>query len=701
MSLENGFLPVNMAEVEELGLKQLDFVYVSGDAYVDHPSFGHAIITRLLQAHGYSVGIIAQPDWKDDASITVLGEPRLGFLVSSGNMDSMVNHYYVSKKHRESDAYTPGGVPYKRPDHAVVVYGNLIRHTYKKTPIIIGGIEASLRRMAHYDYWSDSFKRSILLDSQADIISYGMGEKSIIEIADALNSGIDVKDIGFIPGTVYKTKDISGLYDYELLPSYTDMAADKTLYAKSFKVQHENTDPFNGKILVEPYPNGVYVVQNVPQTPLSMQEMDDVYALPYVRNYHPMYEKDGGVPAIREIKFSLISNRGCFGGCNFCALTFHQGRTIQVRSHKSIIEEAKLITEDPEFKGYIHDVGGPTANFRQPSCQKQLKVGVCKHRQCLCPKPCPNLEVDHSDYLSLLRKLRKLPKVKKVFVRSGIRFDYLLLDKDDTFFRELVEYHISGQLKVAPEHICDSVLKLMGKPENQVYEKFAKAYRNMNKKLGKKQYMVPYLMSSHPGSHLKEAIALAEYIRDLGYMPEQVQDFYPTPGTISTCMYYTGLDPRTMKEVYVPVTLKEKQMQRALIQYRNPENYDIVKAALIKAGREDLIGFDEHCLIPPRKMGHNYHPGKKASADNTAKSKDGRADTRKYTKPKSGKPQNMKSKQFKTDKYKTGKDRPEDFKAGRQKNEKYKTDRFTGKTQERGKSKKKTIRNVHTRKKCR
>ncbi len=602
MSLENGFLPVNMAEVEELGLKQLDFVYVSGDAYVDHPSFGHAIITRLLQAHGYSVGIIAQPDWKDDASITVLGEPRLGFLVSSGNMDSMVNHYYVSKKHRESDAYTPGGVPYKRPDHAVVVYGNLIRHTYKKTPIIIGGIEASLRRMAHYDYWSDSFKRSILLDSQADIISYGMGEKSIIEIADALNSGIDVKDIGFIPGTVYKTKDISGLYDYELLPSYTDMAADKTLYAKSFKVQHENTDPFNGKILVEPYPNGVYVVQNVPQTPLSMQEMDDVYALPYVRNYHPMYEKDGGVPAIREIKFSLISNRGCFGGCNFCALTFHQGRTIQVRSHKSIIEEAKLITEDPEFKGYIHDVGGPTANFRQPSCQKQLKVGVCKHRQCLCPKPCPNLEVDHSDYLSLLRKLRKLPKVKKVFVRSGIRFDYLLLDKDDTFFRELVEYHISGQLKVAPEHICDAVLSKMGKPENAVYEAFTAKYKKLNQKMGKNQFLVPYLMSSHPGSTLKEAVALAEYLRDLGYMPEQVQDFYPTPSTMSTVMYYTGIDPNTMQPVYVCHNPHEKAMQRALIQYRNPKNYELVKEALHLAGREDLIGFDKKCLIRPRKL---------------------------------------------------------------------------------------------------
>ena len=599
MSLENGFLPVNMAEVEELGLKQLDFVYVSGDAYVDHPSFGHAIITRLLQAHGYSVGIIAQPDWKDDASITVLGEPRLGFLVSSGNMDSMVNHYYVSKKHRESDAYTPGGVPYKRPDHAVVVYGNLIRHTYKKTPIIIGGIEASLRRMAHYDYWSDSFKRSILLDSQADIISYGMGEKSIIEIADALNSGIDVKDIGFIPGTVYKTKDISGLYDYELLPSYTDMAADKTLYAKSFKVQHENTDPFNGKILVEPYPNGVYVVQNVPQTPLSMQEMDDVYALPYVRNYHPMYEKDGGVPAIREIKFSLISNRGCFGACSFCALTFHQGRIIQARSHESLIKEAELLTEEPDFKGYIHDVGGPTANFRYPACAKQMTKGACPNKQCLFPEPCRNLRADHRDYIALLRKLRALPKVKKVFIRSGIRFDYVLADKNDQFMEELCRYHVSGQLKVAPEHVSDAVLSCLGKPKAAVYEEFCRRYKKMNEKLGLKQYLVPYLMSSHPGSTMKEAVELAEYCRDLGYMPEQVQDFYPTPSTISTCMYYTGLDPRTMKPVYVPHNPHEKEMQRALIQYRNPKNRELVKEALKKAGREDLIGFGPKCLLRP------------------------------------------------------------------------------------------------------
>ncbi len=601
MSLANGFLPMTAEEVRELGISQLDFIYVTGDAYVDHPSFGHAIITRLLQSHGYTVGIISQPDWKNDDSITVLGIPRLGFLVSSGNMDSMVNHYYVSKKHRDTDAYTPGGRPYMRPDHATVVYSNLIRKKYKHIPIIIGGIEASLRRMAHYDYWSDSFKRSILLDSQADIISYGMGEKSIVEIADALNSGIAVKDISFIGGTVYKTKDISGLYDYELLPSYDEMVSDKILYAKSFKIQYDNTDAFNGKTLVEPYPNGIYIVQNVPQKPLTMQEMDDVYALPYQRTFHPSYEALGGVPAVSEIKFSLISNRGCFGGCNFCALTFHQGRTIQVRSHESILEEAKLITQDKDFKGYIHDVGGPTANFREPSCQKQLHAGVCKHRQCLCPKPCPNLEVTHSDYLSLLRKLRGLPNVKKVFVRSGIRFDYLLLDKDDTFFRELVEHHISGQLKVAPEHISDVVLSKMGKPENAVYEAFTEKYRRLNQKMGKNQFLVPYLMSSHPGSTIKEAVALAEYLRDIGYMPEQVQDFYPTPSTMSTVMYYTGIDPVTMKRVYVCKNPHEKAMQRALIQYRNPKNYDLVQEALKLAGREDLIGFDKRCLIKPRR----------------------------------------------------------------------------------------------------
>lgn len=610
-----GFLPISKEDMDKRGIIQLDFVYVIGDAYVDHPSFGPAIISRVLEANGYSVGIISQPDWKDDKSITILGRPRLGFLVSSGNMDSCVNHYSVSKKRRAMDAYTPGGEMGKRPDHATVVYGNLIRKSYKDTPIVIGGIEASLRRMAHYDYWSDSFKRSILLDSQADIISYGMGEKSIVEIADALATGIKVSDITFIPGTVYKTKDISGLYQPIILPGYDAMKADKTLYARSFHIQNSNTDFCNGKPLVEEYANNIYVVQNPPQPPLTTEEMDAVYALPYMRTYHPSYEEKGGVPAISEIKFSLISNRGCFGGCSFCALTFHQGRTVQTRSHASILEEASQLVMDPDFKGYIHDVGGPTANFRHPSCQKQLEHGVCKNRQCLFPSPCKNLYVDHMDYLTLLRKLRALPKVKKVFVRSGIRFDYLLADADDTFFRELVEHHISGQLKVAPEHISDAVLKRMGKPENAVYERFLRKYKKLNQEMGKQQFVVPYLMSSHPGSTLKEAIELAEYLRDLGYMPEQVQDFYPTPSTYSTVMYYTGLDPRDMKPVYVCKNPHEKAMQRALIQYRNPNNYDLVYEALTKAGREDLIGFDKKCLIRPRKI---------KNKDNSAKAFQGR-----------------------------------------------------------------------------
>lgn len=611
--MNNGFLPVSKQDMIDRGIEQLDFVYVCGDAYVDHPSFGHAIISRMLESRGYTVGIIAQPDWKDETSISILGEPRLGFLVSAGNMDSMVNHYSVSKKRRDTDAYTPDGEGGKRPDYATVVYCNLIRRTYKNIPIIIGGIEASLRRMAHYDYWSNKFKRSVLLDSQADIISYGMGEKSIVEIADALASGIAVKDITFIPGTVYKTKNIENIYDGRILPDYDTMKAEPAKYAESFAIQYASTDPFTGKTLIEGYPNGVYVVQNPPQPPLTTEEMDEVYALPYMRTYHPMYEEKGGVPAIAEIKFSLISNRGCFGGCSFCALTFHQGRIIQTRSHESIIEEAKLLIADKDFKGYIHDVGGPTANFRHPSCEKQLKYGVCKNKQCLFPKPCQNLKADHSDYLSLLRKLRALPGVKKVFVRSGIRFDYLLADADDTFFKELVEHHVSGQLKVAPEHIADAVLKRMGKPENAVYEKFTAKYKKINEKLGLKQFLVPYLMSSHPGSTLKEAVALAEYLRDLGYMPEQVQDFYPTPSTLSTVMYYTGLDPRDMKPVYVCRNPHEKAMQRALIQYRNPKNYDLVCEALKAAGREDLIGFDKKCLVRPQRAGNSGFGDKNGS----------------------------------------------------------------------------------------
>lgn len=595
------FLPICRADMEARGWDNVDFVYVIGDAYVDHPSFGHAIISRILEANNYRVGIISQPDWKNKKSIDIYGRPRLGFIISAGNMDSMVNHYTVSKKRRHNDAFTPGGVYGKRPDYATVVYGNLIRQTYKDVPVIIGGIEASLRRLAHYDYWSDTVKRSILLDSGADLLLYGMGERSIVEAADALDSGLDIRDITFVPGSVYKTKSLDSVYDAIRLPSFKDITENKRKYAESFYTQYINTDPFSGQRMVESYGEHLYVVQNPAAKPLTTAEMDRVYGLNYMRTYHPSYEAAGGVPAIEEVKFSLVSNRGCFGGCSFCALTFHQGRIIQTRSHESIINEAKAFTWEPDFKGYIHDVGGPTANFRHPSCEKQLTKGVCKNKQCLFPEPCKNLHVEHQDYLELLRKLRALPGVKKVFIRSGIRFDYVNADPDPTFLKELCEYHVSGQLKVAPEHVADPVLKRMGKPGNRVYRKFVRDYKTMNEKLGKKQYLVPYLMSSHPGSTMKEAIALAEYLRDLGYMPEQVQDFYPTPATLSTCMYYTGLDPRTMEPVYVPKNPHEKAMQRALIQYRNPKNYDLVREALETAHRTDLIGFDKKCLIRPRR----------------------------------------------------------------------------------------------------
>ncbi|MGL5435416.1 MAG: YgiQ family radical SAM protein [Lachnospiraceae bacterium] len=594
------YLPVSRQDMSLRGWNQCDFIYVTGDAYVDHPSFGTAIISRLLEAHGYKVGIIAQPDWKDSKSIAVLGQPRLSFLVSAGNMDSMVNHYSVSKRRRNQDSYTPGGEMGKRPDYATIVYCNLIRSVYKDSPVIIGGIEASLRRLAHYDYWSNKLKRSILLDSQADLISYGMGEHSIVEIADALNSGIDIKDITFIDGTVYKTRELESVYDYELLPDFQLLKQNKETYAKSFYIQNNNTDPFIGKRLVEPYNGKDFIVQNPPSKPLTQDEMDQVYALPYMRDYHPSYADDGGVPAIREIKFSLISNRGCFGACNFCALTFHQGRIIQARSHDSLLREARSLTEDADFKGYIHDVGGPTADFRYPACEKQLTHGACKNRQCLFPTPCKNLRADHSDYRKLLKKLRSLPKVKKVFIRSGLRFDYVLADPSRDFIRELCEHHVSGQLKVAPEHVADAVLSKMGKPGNTVYQQFVKEFKDTNARLKKEQYLVPYLMSSHPGSTMKAAVELAEYLRDLGYMPEQVQDFYPTPSTISTCMYYTGLDPRTMEPVYVPKNPHEKAMQRALIQYRNPKNYELVVEALKIAGRTDLIGYEKRCLIRPK-----------------------------------------------------------------------------------------------------
>lgn len=607
-----------MEDMKKRGWTQADFVFVIGDAYVDHPSFGPAIISRLLERYGYKVCMIAQPDWKNDKSIDVFGRPRLGFLVCGGNMDSMVNHYSVSKKRRQKDAYSPGGQMGLRPDYATTVYCNLIRRTYKDVPIIIGGIEASLRRMAHYDYWSDKLKHSILVDSSADILSYGMGEHSMIEIAEALDSGIDVKDITFVRGTCYRTKDISGVpEDSIILPDYDSLSKDRLEYARSFYTQYINTDPYSAKTLVEGYGNRGYVVQNPPAYPLTQMEMDDVYDLPYMNNYHPIYEEAGGIPAISEIKFSLTSNRGCFGGCSFCALTFHQGRIIQTRSHESLIKEAERMTHDPDFKGYIHDVGGPTANFRHKSCAKQDKYGVCTNKQCLFPEPCRNLKVDHKDYVELMRKLEAVPGVKKVFIRSGIRFDYVMADSNDEFLKELCEKHISGQLRVAPEHVSDNVLRMMGKPQNSVYEKFIDRYKRVNAKTGKQQYVVPYLMSSHPGSTLKEAVELAEYVRDIGYMPEQVQDFYPTPSTISTCMYYTGVDPRTMKPVYVPHNPHEKAMQKALMMYRKPENYDLVKEALIKAGRQDLIGFDKKCLIAPRKMDRKgEHQGQRSYGKN-------------------------------------------------------------------------------------
>uniref|UniRef100_UPI00402620A4 YgiQ family radical SAM protein n=1 Tax=Faecousia sp. TaxID=2952921 RepID=UPI00402620A4 len=626
------FLPITKQEMLERGIAQPDFVYVIGDAYVDHPSFGHAIISRILENHGYSVVIISQPDWRNPKSIDVFGRPRLGFLVSGGNMDSMVNHYSVTRHRRKTDSFTPGGVMGKRPDYATVVYCNLIRQTYKDVPILIGGIEASLRRLAHYDYWSDAMKRSILLDSQADLLMYGMGERSIVEIADALNAGMDVKDITYIDGTVFKCRELDESLPTIILPGYEELQKNKRTYAESFKIQYGNCDPFTAKRLAEPY-GKEYVVQNPPQKPLTMEEMDAVYDLPYCRAYHPSYEKLGGVPAIEEVKFSLVSNRGCFGACSFCALTFHQGRIVQVRSHESILAEAEKMVKDPDFKGYIHDVGGPTANFRHPACEKQMTKGACGGRQCLYPTPCKNMNADHSDYVALLRKLRKIPGVKKVFVRSGIRFDYLLADSKDTFFRELVQYHISGQLKVAPEHVSDAVLCRMGKPRNAVYNRFVDKYFALNKQYNMNQFLVPYLMSSHPGSTMKEAVELAEYIRDMGYNPEQVQDFYPTPSTLSTVMYYTGLDPRTMEKVYVPTDPHEKAMQRALIQYRNPKNYYLVKEALIKAHREDLIGSGPKCLIravPPRSGGYtsaSKAPGKPAKSTASGKGNNAKGGT--------------------------------------------------------------------------
>ena len=594
------FLPVTKEEMLKRGWDRPDFVYVCGDAYVDHSSFGAAIICRVLESHGYKVCMIAQPDWHSTDDFKRFGEPRLAFLVSAGNIDSMVNHYTVAKKRRSKDAYSPGGKAGLRPDRATIVYCNKIREAYKNAAIIIGGIEASLRRLSHYDYWDNKVRRSILLDSGADLLLYGMGEHQIIEMADALDSGLPVSELTFLRGTVYKTRDRERIGDCIWLPNYTETASDKNKYAESYMIQYGNTDFVTAKTLAEEYREGI-VVQNPPSPPLTEEELDRVYSLPYMRTYHPMYESMGGIPAIEEIKFSLSANRGCFGSCNFCAITFHQGRIVTARSDKSLVEEAVLMTEEKDFKGYIHDVGGPTANFMQPACKKQLKAGACKDRQCLFPEKCPNLIVDHKRYLRVLRKLRNIPKVKKVFIRSGLRYDYLIYDKDESFFNELCKYHISGQLRIAPEHVSDRVLEKMGKPKKEVYDRFVKKFDEINRKCGLDQYCIPYLMSSHPGSDLKAAVELAEYLRDTGHMPEQVQDFYPTPGTMSTCMYYTEIDPRTGKKVYVPKNPHEKAMQRALMQYRVPANYDLVKEALIKVGREDLIGFTPHCLIRPQK----------------------------------------------------------------------------------------------------
>lgn len=614
----------------ERGWDRLDFLLVSGDAYVDHPSFGTAIISRLLESEGYRVGIVALPDWRSTRDFEALGRPRYAVLVSSGVIDSMVNHYTASKKPRSEDVYAPGGKAGMRPDRALIVYANRVREAFKDIPIILGGIEASLRRFAHYDYWSDTVRRSVLVDSKADLLIYGMGEKPILEVAARLARGETIREIRDVRGTCYLTDDLTDLEKSAkivMVPSFEEVQSDKRRYADAFKIQYDEQDPIRGKILVQPHGNR-YLVQNPPALPLTVEEMDRVYALPYQRTYHPVYETEGGVPAIREVEFSITSHRGCFGGCAFCALTFHQGRIIQKRSQASILAEAKKLVWMDNFKGYIHDVGGPTANFRNPSCMIQAKHGACKDKQCMDNGGCRHLIVDHREYLQLLRKLRELPEVKKVFIRSGIRYDYLMLDKDDTFFEELCEHHVSGQLKVAPEHVVDRVLKRMGKPSRAVYDRFVRKFYEINRKLGKEQYLVPYLLSSHPGSDLAAAIELAEYLRDIKYTPEQVQDFYPTPGSLSTCMFYTGLDPRTMEEVYVPKSPKEKAMQRALLQYRKPSNYKLVYEALTLAGREDLIGYGPKCLIrPPGRPGTNgkvkggVKPGKRGG--NKAKAKPG------------------------------------------------------------------------------
>lgn len=616
---ENKFLPICKDDMIERGWEQCDFVLVTADAYIDHHSFGTAIISRVLENAGYKVGIIAQPDWKSVDDFKKLGRPRLGFLVNGGNMDPMVNHYTVSKKLRKKDLYTPKGEMGKRPDRATIVYCNKIREAYKDVNIVIGGIEASLRRFAHYDYWDNKVRKSILVDSGADLLVYGMSEKQIVEVADFLNQGFDGKYIRHIPGTCYIADSLDEIYEEHIvLPSFKEVSSDKRTYAECFKIQYDEQDPVRGRTLVQEH-NGKYVVINKPEMPLSREELDRVYALPYQKTYHPIYEKDGGIAAIEEVKFSLVSSRGCSGNCSFCAITFHQGRIVTSRSEDSIVEEAEEITKYDDFKGYIHDIGGPTANFRKPACKKQLTLGACKHKRCMSPGICKNMEVDHREYLHLLRRVRKLPGIKKVFIRSGLRYDYIMADKDDTFFKELVEHHVSGQLKVAPEHVSPNVLKYMGKPAGKTYDEFRRKFFRITERLGKKQFIIPYLMSSHPGCKLEDAIMLAEYLRDINYQPEQVQDFYPTPGTLSTTMFYTGLDPLTMEEVYIPRSKEEKAMQRALLQFKNPKNYNIVYDALVKAGREDLIGNGPKCLIRDKNSfgkGNNHSNHKSGGRKN-------------------------------------------------------------------------------------
>ena len=594
----NNFLPVNKNEMHQKGWDEVDFVYITGDAYVDHPSFGAAIITRVLEAKGFKVAVLRQPDWHSTADFVQFGKPRLAFLITSGNIDSMVAHYTVAKKKRSADAYTAGGITGKRPDRAVTVYSNIVKKLYPDVPVVLGGLEASLRRFAHYDYWSDSVHPSILLESGADLLIFGMGENQIIEIAERLDNGEKPREMHDIPGTVYAVDVRETPYEGTECPSFENVSSSKKEYAKAARIQQDEQDHIRGRVIKQKH-GKTMIVQNKPMPPLTTSELDWVYSLPYARTYHPIYEEQGGVPGIQEVEFSITHNRGCFGACNFCSIAFHQGRYVTTRSKKSIVAEAEKLTRLPNFKGYIHDVGGPTANFRRPSCDMQIEHGLCKGKKCLAPKPCPNLAVDHSEYLEILREVRSLPNVKKVFIRSGIRYDYLLEDKDDEFFRELVEHHVSGQLKVAPEHCSAAVLDKMGKPHIEAYIEFSKRYFRYTGEVNKEQYLVPYLMSSHPGSTLKDAVELALFLKKHRIRPEQVQDFYPTPGTISTAMYYTGLDPYTMEEVYCAKNPHDKALQRALLQYFNPNNKQLVEEALRRAHRTDLIGTADSCLIKP------------------------------------------------------------------------------------------------------